>query len=133
MAKIPRLKRIVTEDFPSEKSWIGKLLSPLNDFMESVTAALSKRLTFGENMACQIFELTFDGRFPAKVSWNAQGRPLGVLLLEVRRKSDGAPPAGAVSLPWTFNQAREVEIPSLPGVTPTNAEPWVVKFVVVEG
>lgn len=44
MAKLPTIKRLLTEDFPDQK-WIGKLLQPLNQFMDTVVSALNGNLT----------------------------------------------------------------------------------------
>lgn len=54
MAKIPSLQRLLVEDFPNESQWIQKLIGPLNDFMENDIYALSRNLTFFDNIKCQI-------------------------------------------------------------------------------
>ena len=54
MAKIPTIRRLSVEDFPSQKSWIGKFFEVLNNFIISVVAALNNQLTFTENMVAQV-------------------------------------------------------------------------------
>lgn len=57
MAQVPNTKRLTMEDFKDQQSWISKLLSPLNDFMASVTFALNNQLTIKENLAMEFKEL----------------------------------------------------------------------------
>lgn len=58
--KIPSSPQLRTEDFDSTvQSWIGRLLSPLNSFITSVTSALNGQLTFSENMLGQEKALSF--------------------------------------------------------------------------
>lgn len=57
MAKLPTLRRLSMEDFKDQKSWIGRLLEPLNQFFVSVVSALDNNLTFRDNFAAQVFEV----------------------------------------------------------------------------
>jgi hypothetical protein len=48
MAQVPRYKGFVLEDFAEatkESPWLPKLVTPLNEFMSSVSNALTGRLT----------------------------------------------------------------------------------------
>ena len=54
MAQIPSTKRFTMEDFKDQQGWIGRLLTPLNEFMQSVTFALSNQLTIKDNLAQEI-------------------------------------------------------------------------------
>lgn len=48
---IPRSPLLRTEDYDSTiQAWIGRLLSPLNTFISSVTSAINGNLTFTDNM-----------------------------------------------------------------------------------
>lgn len=57
MAKIPTLRRFSVEDFKGEGTWIGKLFDPLNQFLTTVTSALTNQLTHSQNMDAQIVSL----------------------------------------------------------------------------
>ena len=58
--KLPVFRRISEADFPATaKTWIGKLLTPLNLFIDQVRNTFNKNITFHENISCQIKELTF--------------------------------------------------------------------------
>jgi hypothetical protein len=58
MARIPTLKRLPIEDFKDQSGWIGKLLEPLNQFLQIVTYALTNQITFSQNIDAQIVNLT---------------------------------------------------------------------------
>ena len=60
MAKLPPIKRLTKEDMKEAPSWIDRLLSPLNQFLDSVYRALNGQITFGDNITAQRFttELT---------------------------------------------------------------------------
>lgn len=58
--KLPIFRRISEADFPKEtKTWIGKILIPLNLFIDQVRNTFNKNITFADNISCQIKELTF--------------------------------------------------------------------------
>lgn len=62
MARLPNQKRILREDIKEAPNWITRLLTPLNSFMETVYYALNRDITFTENIACQIKEITFNSK-----------------------------------------------------------------------
>ena len=61
MAKIPALQRLLVEDFPDQAQWIQKLISPVNDFMENSIYALTRNLSFFDNMAAQVQNIQVQG------------------------------------------------------------------------
>jgi len=67
------------EDFPEQKSWIAKLLQPINSFFSSVNTILQGNVTFGDNIPCQNINLSFVSNgsdFPRFIKWNiAQNNP----------------------------------------------------------
>ncbi len=44
MARLPSIKRFVTEDYPSEKSWIGQFFQGLNQFLEGTVGKKMKMI-----------------------------------------------------------------------------------------
>jgi hypothetical protein len=54
MAKIPTIRRLTIEDFPSQKDWIQPLIEILNNFIINVVVAFNKQLTISENFLAQI-------------------------------------------------------------------------------
>lgn len=60
MAKIPAITSIPIESFPKDvQAWVGKLLNPLNQFLNAAVLALSANLTFSDNLLGQQNTLTF--------------------------------------------------------------------------
>ncbi len=57
--KLPNIKRVLREDLGAGvPSWVEGLIGPLNTFMEAVYQTLNKNVTFSENIASFIIELT---------------------------------------------------------------------------
>lgn len=50
MGALPPAQRISREDLKGAPSWIDPMIRILNDFMQTVYAALNRNLTFGENV-----------------------------------------------------------------------------------
>jgi hypothetical protein len=80
MARVPPLQRLKIEDFKGQEEWIGKLVGPLNTFMEQVTSALNKNLTINDNMQALIKTVTLDGSYPVRIPWGRAGKPSVVLV-----------------------------------------------------
>lgn len=115
MAKLPNQKRFLTEDFPSQKNWIGALLQSLNQFMESVVGALDRSLTVADNMDAQLAQVTVltNGGSPASITETAtfkvttRSRPTQLLVGKVEIVS-GAAVTGAVFPTWDYVPATNV-------------------------
>lgn len=124
MANVPVNKRLLAEDYPAEqKSWIARLLSPLNDFMTQVTSALNNQLTVSENMAAEYKEIQFTVRatpaltYPLFFKTKFNLKPI-VVRCDGAREVSGAPqPIGqAVWADWQFVNG-QVQITNLTGLT----------------
>lgn len=60
MANLPTIKSIRLEDLGAEApSWIVNLLSPLNEFIESMYSALNKDITLVDNVRASFRTVTF--------------------------------------------------------------------------
>lgn len=96
MSKVPTVRRLVVEDFPDQKKWIGRLFDILNTFIINVVQGLSNQLTISENMLAQVdrvrvrtaLSYTADadlGQYaelfePAKYAVRFRGTPVFVIL-----------------------------------------------------
>ena len=70
--KLPVYKRINREDIPDAEDWIGRLLYPINQFFESVSAGLNKNITFQDNIQCFSKTLQFKTKTDYSTGgWNA--------------------------------------------------------------
>lgn len=118
MAALPQLKRLLLESFQDQKDWIGRLLIPLNEFMESVTAAFANGLTFRENVLCQIKELDVSTTSqPQTFRYTLSSRPLALIKASIVEKA--ATPAtitSAVDIDWEYTGV-DIKIKNVSGLT----------------
>lgn len=94
--KIPQPPHFSAEDFPQEyRSWIAKMIGPLNQFLSAVYSALNASLSVKDNLNAEVKSFTFEGR-PVTIATNLKSKPIGVLIL----KSN---PAAPVALEWSHS------------------------------
>jgi len=131
MSAVPQLRKLLTEDFPDQSEWIGKLIQPLNDHMEKVVRSFDKSLTMEENMSAQIIDVSVSGVYPVKIAWSLKRRPRTVIVGNVRR-TDGTSfvLTNAVQVQWQFNQQGELQIDTVVGVTPTASTKYTITIEV---
>lgn len=104
MGLIPVQPTILVEDFPSEEQkWIGKLLYPLNQFLNAAIPVINGQIDFGVNTPGQTFRFQFvyggERDFPKQFAWNKAQRPVELRIAQATE--DGA----AISLinpAWSF-------------------------------
>jgi len=123
MATIPVQTKLLVEDVPEDqRDWMKKLIAPLNQFISSTVAAMTRDLTLTENIRCQIKELTFTNNsasFPLLFTSTIKSRPVAVLKLNVVDIST-APTAltAAIDIPdWEFTQKQEIQINTIAGLS----------------
>lgn len=134
MAKIPPLRRIVAEDFPSDvQKWAGKLLQPLNLFLESVTTALNNNLRFGENFDGVVKSLDVSS-FPASFKWTRTAKPIGLWIVQCKETSGvHANFTTALFADWQYTQDGQIQILNIPGIVPTAANKYTVTMIAITG
>lgn len=82
--KISAIRRISKESLKSKDvpKWVGRLLTPLNDFIEKVVSALQGRLTFEDNFSGMVETYEFAHDVPTPINpQNGRLRVTGVLPL----------------------------------------------------
>jgi hypothetical protein len=121
MARIPRIQRLVMETF-SAQPWMEPLVNTLNQFMDEVVSSLDKDLTLTDNMAAEIRTVEVDGTYPLKLAYSLKRRPVSVLVGDVKR-SDGVSITltDAVFVQWSYNQAGQLQIDNVVGITATSS------------
>lgn len=137
MAKLPQIKRLVTEDFMDQKSWISRLFMPLNTFMESVITAFNRNLTLTENLSADIKTVLFTtvptGTSPVNVAWTLKHAPVAIMIGQISRLDAAAftlTVAPAIQWSWTTSG---LQITNLIGVTPSSAVPYNLTLVCFTG
>lgn len=134
MASPPQLKRLVVEDFPADaQKWIGKLVEPLNVFMEEVNAAFSQQIKIVDNFAGSIKTITAvvtGGSYVAqKIAYPR--RPRAIIVGDIKGTDNLAPTlTAAVSVLWDYTQTGAIQIKNLAGLTNGS---YFVTLVILEG
>lgn len=106
------------EGFQDQKSWIGKLFGPLNQFILQVYQALQNNLTVSENLYQEILTYTVaneTSNFPIKLSAKFKQYPEAVTLIHCKA-TDATYPSAAPLLQWDFNDGTLI-INSISGLT----------------
>ena len=132
MGKLPSIKNLIIEDFPDQKSWIQKLIYPINAFMEMVFLNLNKGLTFNENMLAFTKEVPFIGGSSASFKNIMKVRPVGLWIIDARQADDyNAILSSALYADWTYNQNNEIVINNISGLTA--GKKYIITFAVIGG
>lgn len=120
--KLPPLKRLTVEEFPSQQqSWIGKLLYPLNQVFLALSSGLKNGITFQDNIAAQVYTTTFNNNsaeLPIIFKSTLQSKPTGLWVVNVVDVSS-TPQAltGAVFAQWDYDSANnQFRITSITGL-----------------
>lgn len=122
MASLPKIRRIMREDFRDAPEWLDRLLYPINLFLDSVYTALNRNLTFGENVRAQVKTIQITAGATAEdnsFSFTATiAQVQGVILLSAVQQSATYTPIGdPISISsWRFSNGM-VLIDSIPGLT----------------
>lgn len=105
MALLPAIKRFLTEDFPEQKDWIGKLFYPLNLILTTLSSALSNGITLGENVFSQVTTQSVTGASPTvSFLYKFSPRiPIGVTIFSIVQSNTAAVVVAATSCTWTIS------------------------------
>ena len=104
MSKISSSKKLILEDLPAEqRSWMKKVIEPLNRFLEQTYFALVNGLTIRDNLKAQISDSTVEINqvYPVKIAWTLNERPSAVLVALIQDNLGSAIPA--YSMTWTLD------------------------------
>jgi hypothetical protein len=133
MAKLPVLKKILREDIKEAPGWVDRMLLPINSFFDTMFSALSRNLTFSENIACQIKEIEFtytgswvDVTFAKTLKTKASG--CWVIDLRDITTDNYAAITAATGFQWLEGDG-EILIKQLPGLTASHK--YRLKVIVI--
>lgn len=134
MGKIPQTKRLVVEDFEGQQEWIGKLIDPVNQFMQESVALVNNSLTFSENFNGAMLTVVWTGSAKS-LAWRLKARPVAAWIGSIRTHPSNAVPTGlsAFNLVWDFTQAGEFQVVSVPGLSASASNPYKLTIVAVAG
>jgi len=110
-------------------AWIDKMLYVLNRFMEETYGAFNKDITFNENIACGLRDITFttkstyaapDNEFDMqRISNPLRVNPTGVLLMRAQNLTNNQPIKSALGIDWDIvdNNIRILHVSGLEAST----------------
>ncbi len=133
MGRIPVIRRILAENF-TEVSWMGRLASPINIFMEQTIRLFNKNLSFTDNIDGELKEFTASGAYPVNISWGRPSKPVAVWIGRVLR-TDGSTVSysAALSLKWQFNTKGEIQIDDVVGLDDSASIQYKIVIIGVVG
>ena len=130
--KLPQIKRLLIDDFVSEKKWITPLFLTLNTFMESIVGGLNKALTVNDNMSGSIQTITLNSvpsqSSPYSFAWK-QVAPKVVLVGNVTSDS-GLVLTSAIQVQFAYSNG-QISITNVVGCTPTNTNQHYLTLLIL--
>jgi len=139
MSKLPQVRRLLIEDFPDQKDWVGNLFSPLNVFMDGVISCLSKGISLRDNMAADIIVNNTSRvptlKKPIVLPWNSRlGLPASITIGNITRV-DGANfvLVAPVAIQWKYDFSQGILITNIIGITPTADDKFNITYTVFAG
>lgn len=99
-------KKILREDLADAPDWIDRVIEPINSFMENVYQLANKNITDADNVAAQIYELTYRTTAaypvmdPVYFQSSLRTKASGLVVLQAVDKTTYEPVAGPVYVPW---------------------------------
>jgi len=130
-----RLKpqKFVLEDFPDQRSWLGNLFSPLNQFLNDVFQAFNNQLTIGDNLFQEIKEIKFKNTandYPYKFQTKFNVIPRGLTCIYLFDNDLGAFAAETPLIVWSYAN-QEITISSIQGLT--TDESYTIRLHIIYG
>lgn len=106
------------EDFPDQKEWIGKLVSPINDFFTQAIKIINDGIVFPDNYIGKdfLFQFTYQSdaiTLPLKFKWPLQTKPNALTV--VSALENGVPIIAAVA--WSFTTDSSVQLTQIVKLT----------------
>lgn len=129
MARITS-QNFTVEGFKDQSSWIGKLFSPLNNFITQVVQAFQNRITVSENLYQELRDLQFineTSNFPIQFTTKFNKFPQMVILGRIVA-SDGSLPSEYPLVDWTFRDNYLI-INSISGLT--TSKNYTAKLLII--
>jgi hypothetical protein len=132
--KLPNIYKILMEDIKDPPPWIGSLIDPINSFMEAVYQSLNSNITFTENIASNVKELTLRTSSAYPVMENIEfmtglkTRAIGCLVLQAYEKGTYAPAPGPYGVAWVENNGNIV-ISKVTGLEASKV--YILRFLVI--
>lgn len=84
--RIRAIQLLKVEDFPDQKKWIGKLIQPLNDFLNQSIKIINDGIVFPDNFLGKdiVYSFTYQSEaitWPQKFQWPFLAKPKALLVV----------------------------------------------------
>ena len=132
MSKLQPAK-LILEDFPKQRDWIGPLFTVLNKFTGDLVLAFSNNLTVEENLYMEIREIRWvnsSGNFPLKFRSKFRTSPKGLHVVYLFNNTLGTYSTQTPWVVWTYNDG-EISISDISGLT-ANSD-YTIRLQVIYG
>ena len=126
-------QRFTLEDFPEQQDWLGKLFSPLNQFLGDVFRSYKNQLNIEDNLFQEIKEIKFKNssvNFPLKFKTKFNSIPKGCVTIYILNNDTGTIAAEIPIYVWSYS-SQEFIISSITGLT-TDVN-YTVKLLLIYG
>ena len=123
-------QKLSIEGFPEQASWIGKLFTPLNQFISQVYSGFNNNITVADNLFQEIKSVTFVNDatcFPITVKLKFNVMP-SFVMLGTCITSTGTYTTVYPLLTWSFSNG-ELKINSISGLT-SNLK-YTIKLLII--
>lgn len=110
--RIKTTNKLSLEDIPKDnRDWMGKVITPINDFLTQAIKILNDGLTFPDNFIGQDYVFDFKYQtdaisFPIAFYWKSGNNPKCLQIAEATENNNAVNLAAS----WQFNQKHQVEI-----------------------
>ena len=122
MAQPPITRRVNREDLPGAPQWVDIIIVAINQFFDTCRHALTRQLTFDENMDTQkkstritAGALVTDNKFRFAITMS--GKPTEMIVTKVTRIASTYLPLAAAPWPEWYLDANEVVVFAFHGLT----------------
>ena len=125
-------RRFTVEEFPDQQTWIGSLLSPLNQIVQELFTGLNNNVTVADNLYQEIKQLRFTvdaATYPIKFKTKFNKQPEGLHVIYCK-DSVGATSSNTPWITWSFNDG----LMTITNITNlTTSATYTVKILIIYG
>lgn len=126
-------QKFTVEEFQDQIKWIGKLFSPLNQFIGEVVAAFSNSLSIQDNLYQEIKEIKWTnsaGNFPLKFRTKFVSNPKGIVPIYLMNNTLGSYSTAQPWVVWSYADG-QVNISAISGLT--SGSTYTIRLLVIYG
>ena len=133
--RLPSVQKILRQDVSDAPDWIVKVIEPFNQFFQDIYIGLAKDITFSENIASRIAEVSFKTLStyptfnPITLPHLLRSVPEGVMIMKITEDAiNYTPITSAVSLDWQA-ASQNVRINHIAGLGASKA--YTIKVLII--